>query len=92
MGQCSYPGPGSVGQDVGVRIWGKARGPILWSLEEGIAALAVAAVTMPWADVVARENARVSYCALLQDCEGCSSYVKDIGYRTSGRGDLSKAY
>ena len=66
------------------------------SLEEGIvAAKAVAVVTLPrmttHGEVVAREKGRGSYLILFRDPEGCSSYMRDVGYRTPNGRWLAKS-
>jgi hypothetical protein len=71
-------------------VWGW----FLRSLGEGIAVAAVVATspTITTAgDAVVREKDRMSYRTLFQYLEGCSSYVWDVGYRTTDGGWLVKS-
>jgi hypothetical protein len=76
-----------------VGVCSTALGLFFRSLEEGIAAAAMAAVaTFPTmtkgGDVIAREKDHASYRTLFRDLEGCGSYARDLGYRTPDGGWL----
>ncbi len=95
-GRQHYPVSGLVGLDVRVGIWSTAWRPFLQSREEGIAAAAaMVGATLPTmtmhGDAVVREKDRASYHALFWDLEGCSSHVRDVGYRTPDGGWLGES-